>query len=63
VNVDGAYNLTTDEAAIGIITRDHEGQPHIVAWRVVTLLEKWFISTPGYKYWCRLVTVADINND
>jgi hypothetical protein len=36
VNVDGAYNLTTGEAAIEIIARDHEGQPHIVAWRVVS---------------------------
>jgi hypothetical protein len=27
-----------------------------------SLLEKWFIRTPGYQYWCRLVTVADTNN-
>jgi hypothetical protein len=36
VNIDGAYNPTTGEAAIGIITRDHEGQPHVMAWRVVS---------------------------
>jgi hypothetical protein len=27
------------------------------------LLEKRFIITPGIHYWCRLVTVADTNND
>jgi hypothetical protein len=27
-----------------------------------SLLEKRFIRTPGYQYWCRLVTVADTNN-
>jgi hypothetical protein len=29
----------------------------------VALLEKWFIRTPGYQYWCRLVIVVDTNND
>jgi hypothetical protein len=29
---------------------------------LMALLEKWFIRTPGYQYWCRLVTVADTNN-
>jgi hypothetical protein len=28
----------------------------------ITLLEKWFIRTPGYQYWYRLVTVAGTNN-
>jgi hypothetical protein len=28
----------------------------------ITLLEKRFIRTPGYQYWCRLVTVASTNN-
>jgi hypothetical protein len=27
-----------------------------------TLLEKRFIRTPDYQYWCRLVTVANTNN-
>jgi hypothetical protein len=27
------------------------------------LLEKRFTVTPGIHYWCRLVTVADTNND
>jgi hypothetical protein len=32
------------------------------AFSLLSLLEKWFIRTPGYQYWCRLVTVADTNN-
>jgi hypothetical protein len=28
----------------------------------ISLLEKWFIVTPWIHYWCRLKTVADINN-
>jgi hypothetical protein len=36
VNVDGAFNPVTKEAAIGVIVRDHAGQPHIMAWRVVS---------------------------
>jgi hypothetical protein len=30
-----AFNLSTGEAAVGIITRDHEGQPHIMEWKLV----------------------------
>jgi hypothetical protein len=28
----------------------------------MSLLEKRFIRTPAYQYWCRLVTVANTNN-
>jgi hypothetical protein len=32
---DAAFNQATGNAAIGIIARDHEGQPRIMAWRVL----------------------------
>jgi hypothetical protein len=35
VNVDATFNLTTGEAAERIVAQDHEGQPHIMAWRLV----------------------------
>jgi ribonuclease HI len=35
INVDGAFNPVTGDAAVGVITRDSDGQPHIMAWRVV----------------------------
>jgi hypothetical protein len=35
VNVDASFNLTTGEAAVEIIARDHEGQPYIMAWKFV----------------------------
>jgi hypothetical protein len=31
INVDGALNPSTGAAAIGVIARDHEGNPHIMA--------------------------------
>jgi hypothetical protein len=34
----------------------------LLAGEKLSLLEKRFIRTPAYQYWCRLVTVADINN-
>jgi hypothetical protein len=35
VNVDAAFNLTTGDAAVGMIGRDCEGQPHIMAWKLL----------------------------
>jgi ribonuclease HI len=35
VKTDVAFNQTTGVAAIGIIARDHEGQPQFMAWRVI----------------------------
>ena len=35
VNVDGAFNPRTGAAAVGVIARDHEGNPHIMAWRML----------------------------
>jgi ribonuclease HI len=33
--VDGAFNSVTGIAAVGAIVRDHEGQPHAMAWCMV----------------------------
>jgi ribonuclease HI len=35
INVDGAFNSVTGIAAVGAIVRDHEGQPHAMAWCMV----------------------------
>jgi hypothetical protein len=35
VNTDAVFNQATGEAAIGIIGRDHEGQPQFMVWRVI----------------------------
>jgi ribonuclease HI len=35
INVDGAYNPNTGEAAVGIIVRDYEGNPGIMAWKML----------------------------
>jgi hypothetical protein len=35
INVDGAFNQATGEAALGVIVRDHEGQPHVMVWRLL----------------------------
>jgi hypothetical protein len=35
VNVDATFNLSIEEAAVGIIARDHEGQPHFMEWKLV----------------------------
>jgi ribonuclease HI len=32
INVDGAFNLRTGAAAVGVIIRDHEGNPHVMVW-------------------------------
>jgi ribonuclease HI len=36
VNADGAFNPVTNEAAIGVIARDHMRQPQVMAWRVIS---------------------------
>jgi hypothetical protein len=35
INVDGAFNQATREAALGVIVRDHEGQPQVMVWRLL----------------------------
>jgi hypothetical protein len=35
INVDGAFNPSTGGAAVGVIARDHEGSPHVMAWRLL----------------------------
>jgi ribonuclease HI len=35
INVDGAFIQRTGEAAVGVIARSHEGQAHIMAWRLL----------------------------
>jgi ribonuclease HI len=35
MNVDGAYNPRTGSATIGVTARDHDCNPHIMAWRVL----------------------------
>jgi ribonuclease HI len=35
INVDGAFQQATGEAAIGVIIRDHDGDPKLLAWRVL----------------------------
>jgi hypothetical protein len=35
INVYGAYNTRNGRAAVGVIARDHEGHPHIMAWRML----------------------------
>jgi ribonuclease HI len=35
INVDGAFNLNTGEPVVGIIVRDHEGNPGVMAWKIL----------------------------
>lgn len=35
VNVDGAFHPTTGKAGLGVIIRDHTGQPLLTAWRAI----------------------------
>jgi hypothetical protein len=36
INVDGAYNPVTGEAAVGMIARDHGDNPQVMAWRLIS---------------------------
>jgi hypothetical protein len=36
INVDGAFNPATGQAAIGAVARDYEGYPKIMYWRPVS---------------------------
>jgi hypothetical protein len=36
LNVDGAFNSVTGEAAVGLIARDHGGNPHVMSWRLIS---------------------------
>jgi hypothetical protein len=36
INVDGADNPVTGEAAVGIIVRDHGGNPQVMVWRLIS---------------------------
>jgi ribonuclease HI len=35
INVDGAFNPRAGGAAVGVIARDHESNPHVMAWRLL----------------------------
>jgi hypothetical protein len=35
INVDGAFNPSTGAVAIGVIARNHEGNPHVMVWRLL----------------------------
>jgi len=36
INVDGAFNPTSEEASIGVIIRDQMGNPKLTAWRLLS---------------------------
>jgi hypothetical protein len=36
INVDGAFNPVSGEAAVGVIARDHGGNPVVMAWRMIS---------------------------
>jgi hypothetical protein len=36
INVDGAFNPMTGEALVGLIARDHGGNPQIMVWRLIS---------------------------
>jgi hypothetical protein len=36
LNVDDTYNPATGEAVVGIIARDHGGNPQVMAWRLIS---------------------------
>ena len=35
VNVDGAFKLGTCETVVGVVARDCEGNPHVMAWHIL----------------------------